>query len=46
MNHILIATSNPGKLRDFRRPLPCAMGIEIAPLPNFALPPAVLEKTV
>ena len=41
MRKILIATSNPGKLRDFAgAALP--YGIEIASIPNFAsLPPAV-----
>jgi XTP/dITP diphosphohydrolase len=45
MNHILIATSNPGKLRDFAgAALP--MGIEVVPLPNFASLPSVLEDGV
>jgi XTP/dITP diphosphohydrolase len=42
MNHILIATSNPGKLLDFAgaaKPL----GIEIGLIPNFASLPAVVE---
>ena len=42
MRRILIATSNPGKLRDFAgaaRP----HGIEIAEIPNFASLPAVVE---
>ncbi len=42
MRTILIATSNPGKLRDFAgaaNPL----GIEIACLPNFSSLPAVVE---
>lgn len=42
MNRILIATSNPGKLRDFAgAALP--MGVEVAPVPNFASIPAVVE---
>jgi XTP/dITP diphosphohydrolase len=42
MRRILIATSNPGKLRDF---VGAAMpyGIEVAPLPDFASLPAVVE---
>ncbi len=42
MKRIFIATSNPGKLRDFAgaaRPY----GIEIAPVPNFSFLPAVAE---
>jgi XTP/dITP diphosphohydrolase len=42
MNHILIATSNPGKLRDFTGAA-APLGIEIATLPNFASLPAVVE---
>ena len=42
MNHILIATSNPGKLRDFTGAA-APLGVEIAPLPNFASLPAVVE---
>jgi XTP/dITP diphosphohydrolase len=42
MNPILIATSNPGKLRDFAGAA-SALGIETAPLPNFASLPAVVE---
>ncbi len=42
MNQILIATSNPGKLRDFAgAALP--LGIAIAPVPNLASRPAVVE---
>jgi XTP/dITP diphosphohydrolase len=41
MRRILIATSNPGKLRDFAGAA-AAHGIEIAAIPNFsALPPVV-----
>ena len=41
MRRILIATSNPGKLRDFAGAA-AAHGIEIAAIPNFSsLPPAV-----
>jgi len=42
MKRVLIATSNPGKLRDFAgaaRPL----GIEIAGIPNFSSLPTVVE---
>jgi XTP/dITP diphosphohydrolase len=42
MNHILIATSNPGKLRDFAGAA-TPLGIEIALIPNFASLPAVVE---
>jgi XTP/dITP diphosphohydrolase len=42
MNHILIATSNPGKLRDFAGAA-APFGIEIASIPNFAALPAVVE---
>jgi len=42
MRKILIATSNPGKLRDFAgAALP--YGIEIASIPNFASLPSVVE---
>jgi len=42
MNQILIATLNPGKLRDFAgAALP--LGIAIAPVPNLASGPAVVE---
>lgn len=42
MKRVLIATSNPGKLRDFAGAAG-AFGIEIAPIPNFSSLPAVLE---
>jgi XTP/dITP diphosphohydrolase len=42
MNHILIATSNAGKLRDFAGAA-ASLGVEIAPIPNFASLPAVIE---
>jgi XTP/dITP diphosphohydrolase len=42
MKHILIATSNPGKLRDFAGAA-ASFGIEIAAIPNFASLPAVVE---
>jgi XTP/dITP diphosphohydrolase len=42
MNQILIATSNPGKLRDFAGAA-APLGIEITSLPNFADLPAVVE---
>jgi XTP/dITP diphosphohydrolase len=42
VRRILIATSNPGKLRDFGG-APRAYGIEIACLPNFSSLPAVVE---
>jgi len=41
-NRILIATSNPGKLRDFAGAA-APLGIEIASIPNFAALPAVVE---
>jgi XTP/dITP diphosphohydrolase len=42
MRKILIATSNPGKLRDFAGAAAAAHGVEVAGIPNFAsLPPAV-----
>jgi XTP/dITP diphosphohydrolase len=41
MNHILIATSNAGKLRDFAGAA-ASFGVEVASIPNFsALPPVV-----
>jgi XTP/dITP diphosphohydrolase len=41
MNRILIATSNPGKLRDFAG-IASPLGIEIASIPGFSsLPPAI-----
>ena len=42
MRRILIATSNPGKLRDFSGAA-APHGIEIAGIPNFASLPAVVE---
>jgi XTP/dITP diphosphohydrolase len=42
MNRILIATSNPGKLRDFAGAA-ASHGIEITSIPNFASLPAVVE---
>jgi len=45
MDHIFIASSNPGKLRDFAGAA-APLGIEIAPIPNFASLPAVVEDGV
>jgi len=42
MNPILIATSNPGKLRDFAGAA-VPLGIEVASVPNFAALSAVVE---
>jgi len=42
MNHILITTSNAGKLRDFAGAA-APFGIEIATFPNFASLPTVVE---
>ncbi len=42
MKPIFIATSNPGKLRDFAGAA-AALGIEIAAIPNFDSLPAVVE---
>jgi XTP/dITP diphosphohydrolase len=42
MNRMLIATSNAGKLRDFAGAA-ASLGMEIAPIPNFASLPAVVE---
>jgi XTP/dITP diphosphohydrolase len=42
MTRILIATSNPGKLRDFAGAA-TPFGIEIAPIPDFASLPLVVE---
>ena len=42
MRRILIATSNPGKIRDFAGAA-SAVGIEVAPLPNFASLSPVIE---
>src|SRR6202035_4895270 len=41
MRRILIATSNPGKLRDFAGAA-APLGVEIEPLPNFSSIPAVV----
>lgn len=45
MNHVLIATSNGGKLRDFAGAA-TPFGIEILPVPNFAALPPVIENGV
>jgi len=42
MKRVLIATSNPGKLRDFSGAA-SAFGIEIASIPNFSSLPTVIE---
>lgn len=42
MKRVLIATSNPGKLRDFAGAAQ-ALGIEIAAIPNFSSLPTVVE---
>ena len=42
MNRVLIATSNPGKLRDFAGAA-ARFGIAIAPLPNFSALPTAVE---
>jgi XTP/dITP diphosphohydrolase len=42
MKHILIATSNPGKLRDFAGAA-LSHGIEVRTLPGFASLPSVVE---
>jgi XTP/dITP diphosphohydrolase len=42
MKRILIATSNPGKLRDFAGAA-ARNGVEIAPLPGFSSLPGVVE---
>jgi len=42
MNHVLIATSNAGKLRDFAGAA-APFGIEITTIPNFASLPTVVE---
>jgi XTP/dITP diphosphohydrolase len=42
MRRILIATSNPGKLRDFAGAA-AAHGVEVAGIPNFASLPPVVE---
>jgi XTP/dITP diphosphohydrolase len=45
MKHVLIATSNPGKLRDFAGAA-LAHGIEVRTIPNFVALPAVVEDGV
>jgi XTP/dITP diphosphohydrolase len=45
MKHILIATSNPGKLRDFAGAA-AGYGIEVQTIPNFSSLPAVVEDGV
>ena len=42
MKRVLIATSNPGKLRDFSGAA-AAFGIETAVIPNFSSLPSVVE---
>jgi XTP/dITP diphosphohydrolase len=42
MHRIFVATSNQGKLRDFRA-IAAPFAIEIVPIPDFALLPAVVE---
>jgi XTP/dITP diphosphohydrolase len=42
MKRVLVATSNPGKLRDFAGAA-ARFGVEIAPLPNFSSLPPVIE---
>jgi XTP/dITP diphosphohydrolase len=42
MNRILVATSNPGKLRDFAGAA-LSYEVEILPVPNFSSLPAVIE---
>jgi len=42
MKRILIATSNPGKLRDFAGAA-AGYGIEVQPIPNFSSLPTVVE---
>ncbi len=42
MKQVLIATSNPGKLRDFAGAA-ASLGIEIGAIPNFASLPPVVE---
>src|SRR3954464_2966035 len=43
MRKIFIATSNPGKIRDFAGAA-SVLGVEIAALPNFAALPLVVEE--
>jgi XTP/dITP diphosphohydrolase len=45
VNHVLVATSNGGKLRDFAGAA-VPFGIEILPVPNFSALPAVIEDGV
>jgi XTP/dITP diphosphohydrolase len=45
VNHVLIATSNGGKLRDFAGAA-TPFDIEILPVPNFAALPPVIENGV
>ena len=45
MNHVLIATSNGGKFRDFAGAA-TPFNIEILPVPNFAALPPVIENGV
>jgi XTP/dITP diphosphohydrolase len=45
MRRVLIATSNPGKLRDFAGAA-AAHGIEIAGIPNFSSLPTVVEDGI
>ncbi len=42
MTRVLVATSNPGKIRDFAGAA-ARFGVEIAAIPNFASLPAVVE---
>src|SRR5205814_4649079 len=42
MTRVLIATSNPGKLRDFAGAA-VPYGIKVSPLPNFSSLPPVVE---
>ncbi len=42
VNRVLIATSNPGELRDFAGAA-AALGVEIAPMPGFGSLPPVVE---
>ncbi|HKR94956.1 MAG TPA: non-canonical purine NTP pyrophosphatase, partial [Candidatus Angelobacter sp.] len=42
MRKVFIATSNPGKIRDFAGAA-SVHGIEVVPLPNFASLPPVIE---
>lgn len=42
MKRVLVATSNPGKLRDFSGAA-SASGVEIASIPNFSSLPSVIE---